>query len=564
MTTSRTRKHREDQTKSLGIHYTPRILADFLAARALEAVKGQFLTALDPACGRGELLEALVRNCTNKNLARLVGYDIDKDAVTHSIQRLEPLVAKGGAEIRCVNFLDLAKSHRESDLFDGECDTMPKFDMVIANPPYVRTQTLGKETTSSLARRYGLTGRVDLFTVFAFAMSDALREGGVFALLCSNRFLTTRSGEPLRRLLLENFAVISITDFGDTRLFDAAVLPAVVIARKGRDATQLIPFVSSYRIADASPKPVHEYSTVLAAIDAGADGIITANSDLISITRGHVPSKSSPAEPWTIEREEVVQLLARITCATKWTMKDLAKIRVGIKTTADSVFIREDWEQVNDDIRPEGSLLRPLLTHHIANRWRGESPRRHVLYTHTEVSGRATPIDLAMYPRAAGYLESHRERLEGRSYVTEAGRQWFEIWVPHKPSLWTGPKVVFPDIAESPRFFVDLSGALVNGDCYWAACPSAEVAFLLAAVGNSRFASWFYDAQCGNKLYSGRRRFMTQYVERFPIPDPTLGLVKKIILIARRLHFEESVDLNAELEIEQLIAESFGFKEPLW
>ncbi|MCY4456377.1 MAG: hypothetical protein OXB90_00325, partial [Acidimicrobiaceae bacterium] len=57
--------------------------------------------------------------------------------------------------------------------------------------------------------------------------------------------------------------------------------------------------------------------------------------------------------------------------------------------------------------------------------------------------------------------------LEGRAYVIEGGRNWFEIWVPQKPALWTQQKIVFPDIADAPRFAIDRSGSIVNGDCYW-------------------------------------------------------------------------------------------------
>ena len=74
-------------------------------------------------------------------------------------------------------------------------------------------------------------------------------------------------------------------------------------------------------------------------------------------------------------------------------------------------------------------------------------------------------VDLSLYPRSAAYLESHRGTLEGRTYVTESGRKWFEIWVPQDPSAWDRPKLVFRDITHSPTFWVDLAGSVVNGDC---------------------------------------------------------------------------------------------------
>ena len=55
-----------------------------------------------------------------------------------------------------------------------------------------------------------------------------------------------------------------------------------------------------------------------------------------------------------------------------------------------------------------------------------------------------------------------------------------------------------------------------------------DLAEVITAVGNSNFCTWFYDAACGNFLYAGRRRFMTQYIERLPIPDPKPDLVRRI------------------------------------
>ena len=38
------------------------------------------------------------------------------------------------------------------------------------------------------------------------------------------------------------------------------------------------------------------------------------------------------------------------------------------------------------------------------------------------------------------------------------------------------------------------------------------------AVANSSFIEKLYDAKFNTKLYSGKRRYQTQYVEQFPIP----------------------------------------------
>ena len=43
-----------------------------------------------------------------------------------------------------------------------------------------------------------------------------------------------------------------------------------------------------------------------------------------------------------------------------------------------------------------------------------------------------------------------------------------QIFVPtQNPEDWKKHKIVYPDISELPRLFLDTAGAIVNGDCYW-------------------------------------------------------------------------------------------------
>ncbi len=74
---------------------------------------------------------------------------------------------------------------------------------------------------------------------------------------------------------------------------------------------------------------------------------------------------------------------------------------------------------------------------------------------------------------------------------------------------------------------MDKEGTIVNGDCYWLINDNdnmpENILWLVLAVANSHFIEDFYDIKFQNKLYSNRRRFITQYVEQFPIPDPNLA-----------------------------------------
>jgi hypothetical protein len=154
--------------------------------------------------------------------------------------------------------------------------------------------------------------------------------------------------------------------------------------------------------------------------------------------------------------------------------------------------------------------------------------------------------------------------LEAREYISKSRRSWFEIWVPQNPESWSKPKIVFRDIAAVPTFWMDMDGAIVNGDCYWLTNDfkkDDDLLWLCLAVGNSSFIEVFYDHSFNNKLYAGRRRFMTQYVEKFPLPDPASITAKEIIKKAKALYnlllSSESKELEKEINI--LVWKSFGF-----
>ncbi len=574
------------EVKANGVHYTPPELAGFLA----EALVARFLDncspkgsvkVLDPACGDGELLLALLRAlpAATRERAHVSGFDKDEDAVAEAVRRLEACHVDR-TDIRCADFL-AGLSRREGvqlDLgFDGAqrwaSTAEEKADLIISNPPYVRTQVLGASQAGTLARQFGLTGRVDLYHAFVVAMSQALKPDGFLGLLTSNRFLFTQAGASLRAWLLREYDPELLIDLGDTKLFDAAVLPAILVARKRKTpaAHGVCVFRRVYE-TEAAPSPGATHRSVLAALSSTSSGTVDVAGKRYRIESGTLRAESDPSVPWILCSAATEKWLGTIRRHTNALFGDLGDVKVGIKTTADRVFIREDWESLPAARRPESALLHPLVTHHVAARWslgEGACGRRRVLYPYLQENGRRKAVDFAEYPRTGHYLESKRSILENRRYVIESGRAWFEIWVPHNPSAWSTEKLAFPDISEGRTFFLCPPGWIVNGDCYWISTNASAPAHTLnamLAVANSSFALRYYDVLFHNKLYAGRRRFMSQYVRRFPMPEsgPAMEMAAMVthLLAAKSRKNEETVS-GLERELDDLVWHSFGLAKEI-
>ena len=161
------------------------------------------------------------------------------------------------------------------------------------------------------------------------------------------------------------------------------------------------------------------------------------------------------------------------------------------------------------------------------------------------------------------YLLQHEEILRSRKYLIDAGRQWYELWVPHRPEVWAKPKLVFPDISSIPRFYFDTDGKIVNGNCYWIVAKNekeTELLMLIQGVANSKLMTKYHDLVFNNKLYSGKRRYITQYVEKYPLPDINSPSSTEIISIVRELNKSSNILDISKLEnlLEISVAKAFS------
>ena len=520
----------ESKEKSNGIIYTPMEMADFLALEMIKFSKFDLKNAkevniLDPAIGKGELILSMVSKILAINsdiLINIDGYETDATVAAKTEHFIRKQFPSANVSIIARDFLEAI------DNIDK------KYNYIIANPPYIRTQILGASKAQEISNKMNLSGKIDIYYAFLLYMKKILSDDGISGYITSNKFFTIKSGSSVRDFMIGNYKIHSIVDFGDTKLFDASVLPCIIVFSNGRTTNpEEVNFTSIYE----SKNSTSPSSSIVSIFDSiNKEGLYSLEDGRVfDYCQGHLHDVSKGAL-WVIASKEKKKWLTTVESNTWLHLSDIGKIRVGIKTTADNVFIGDDWTGEKAKIE----LLRPLITHRDAGQIvaKGKSTWK-VLYTHTTVDGKKVAYDIDDYPESKSYLEQHYEQLAGRNYVIKAKRNWYEIWVPQNPDSWKNRKIVFRDISEKPEFWLDETGAIVNGDCYWIDIDSSvfeDTIYLALAVVNSSFIEKYYDAKFNTKLYSGKRRYMTQYVEQFPIPNPNtdeareaINLVKKII-----------------------------------
>ena len=403
--------------KAEGATYTPKILADFVAQKiiqiAAELPTKRRLRILDPAIGHGQLLISLLRGLTDQsNLTiEVYGFETNREASNTAAKRIKQQFPNVLVSFETRNFLEFVLTNfgSSSQRSFFQPDIPKTYDLIIANPPYVRTQIMGATQARLLAKEFRLTGRVDLYHAFILGMAQVLKPKGIAGIIVSNRFMTTRAGASVRQALLQCFNIRHTWDLGDSKLFDAAVLPAVLLVEgKGSRKHKTPNFTSIYQTTEPANRFAPDPISAL-----GQEGVIEIKDGrCFNVQHGKLNTSGTSDGIWRLSTKAIDDWLSTVENHSWGTFRDIGKIRVGVKTCADKTFIRNDWHDMLEADRPE--LLKPLITHHVARRFKplvAQIPHQ-ILYPHEVWRGRRRAVNLEEYPRSKAYLTTHRALLE--------------------------------------------------------------------------------------------------------------------------------------------------------
>jgi hypothetical protein len=559
---------------------------------------------LDPACGSGLFLlkaydvladswKKAFGSFTSKDAQHLIednlfGIDIDENAVQATRKHLLQKASLDDASSFSLNItvgdalclrpfynqMQFGKQTLLETSFRGKFSEH-SFDCILGNPPYIRIQNTPLEKRERYISAYTTAvGRFDISNLF-FELSDyLLNKNGRLGFIVSNKILSTSGAKMLRNFLLSHFAIEEIVDLSDTKLFDAAVLPLIFLARRSKDRLNHIAYTSiteSHRKTDT----VQQTTNLLNILkDSGipSESDASVNGRVFKVRRFFANLPSKKVNVWTFHNERENALLSKLRYHSAYTIGDLCeKISVGLKTTADSVFVKPMTESFIKQLGIEKNLVFPLIESHNVNRWRcswNSQTDLFILYPHVERNGKVIPVDLDKYPVAKGYLEEHRVQLEARSYLKESQRQWYEIWVHQSPRDFRQWKIITPDIASHNRFALDENGFFVNGTCFYLILKDKSDVSYYSTLGllNSKVIEYFHKTTSGNSLYAKRFRYWTSYISVYPVAkkffDSTrivTQLVKNVSRLLNNPNVKEVVDI--ENEIDRLCYQLFDLTE---
>ncbi|GKS56550.1 hypothetical protein YTPLAS18_00770 [Nitrospira sp.] len=436
-----------------------------------------------------------------------------------------------------------------SEVFDAKGG----FDVVIANPPYVRQEKLKEIKPTLKAVGYEcFNGIADLFVYFYERGIKLLRVGGAIAFISSNKYYRSGYGKALRGFLARELTLDRLIDFGDAPVFEAIAYASILTGVRVTPSQKTAPRCYTWE-----------------------QGMSFDRIAQVIFERGQeIPQSELKPEGWQFKIPGVYALRHKIKLAGV-PLGTFVHERIynGIKSGHKDAFTLSNEQRHRfAESEPESrALIKPLLKGRDIRRWRIEPTSRWLLYVswhfpykpEDAIDSSSTAAEKAFrkqFPKVFAHLATFREELLKRDQSEIGIRyEWFCLSRPRPESApyFKSPKIVFPDIAVEPSFAWDNLGHAVENTAYF--IPAQK---WLLGVLNSKVAFWFL-CQISNTIRGGFVRFIRQYVEQIPIPDASPEKQQAVECLVDRILAAKQEGVEADVsaleqEIDQMVYALYG------
>jgi type I restriction-modification system DNA methylase subunit len=423
--------------------------------------------------------------------------------------------------------------------FSEVFDHSDGFDVVMANPPYVRQEGI-KDLKPALKNEFGkfFCGTADLYTYFYKRGTDILKAGGHLCFIAPNKFMRAGYGKNTRALLAEKVTPKTIIDFCDLPIFDATTYPAIMLVEKRRPAQEQTTLAATF--TDASQ--LERIEETLA--DAGFPMPVTALRK----------------DGWALEQPQVLALMEKLRkTGTPLGEYVNGRFYYGIKTGFNEAFVidEETRSRLIAEDPKSTELIKPWLRGRDIKKWKAQwaglyliaiasSANRHWPWSNEKTEKTSRSVFMKTYPAIHNYLAQWEEKLRKRD---DQGQYWWELRSCAYYEEFEKPKIIYAEIATDGKFLIDYSNSYSDTTTY---IMASESAYLLAVLNSKLFTYMF--SQTSSRIRGGFLRWKRQYMDPIPIVEATSTQQAPIIaLVNQILSNPDSPDVpRLETEINHL------------
>lgn len=428
------------------------------------------------------------------------------------------------------------------------------FDIIIANPPYVRHELIKEQKPLLQDEGYECyVGTADLLVYFYEQAHKLLKPDGILTFITSNKFYRAGYGKKLRQFLAEKQTIHTLIDFRDAPVFN-----------------NVIAYASIYIGQKHTPPADHQTKALPWDLTKPA-------ATLPQEIKNAFPVSQSSLTPdgWRLVEPRVNNLLEKLK-ANGTPLGEYVEGRFyrGILTGLNEAFVidgKKRAELIERDPKSE-EVIKPFLRGRDVKRWKVTHedywllfiPWHFPLHEDDTISGSSEKAETAFkknYPAVFKHLESYKAKLSARNKAETGIRyEWYALQR-YGSSYWKEfeePKIIYPNQCSRAEFTYDTSNYYANQKAFiLTGCDQSLVTILNSSV--TEFIFPFYLSPLQNGFWEPSKI----YVEQFPIPHINDADRKKLITLAEKCAAStlkgDQASLKAyEDEINQIVYRLFN------
>lgn len=450
------------------------------------------------------------------------------------------------------------------------------FDVVIANPPYVRQESI-KALKPDLAKAFAkfYCGTADLYTYFYKKGIELLKANAHLCFIAPNKFMRASYGKNTRRLLAKEVTPKQVIDFGDLPIFDATTYPSIILVQKCGARSPNAP--QSIQDGESSGAVVGRVSQTRRLSSGGSKGEkgsgvfgehalqVATFTDISQIENPEqtikeigfqLSAEDLKEEGWTLERPEILALMDKLRKAGK-PLGEYVQGRFyrGILTGLNEAFVIDEAtrEKLIAEDSKSAELIKPWLRGRDIKKWKAEWDKLYVLYIPWH-------FDIEKYPAVLNHLRQFKDKLENRNESERDRYEWYALqrYASDYYEEFSKPKIIYPNITKTNIFSYDDTGILTNQKCF--IIPTDDL-YLLALLNSNLTSQWFRSTL--PILRGGFFEPSSVFMEKYPV-FPATDLQKAPITkcVQKILAAPDSPNVTKlEAEIDQMVYKLYGLTD---
>ena len=432
------------------------------------------------------------------------------------------------------------------------------FDVVIANPPYVK-EYVNKSAFDGLRKSTYYQGKMDLWYFFACRSIDISRpNSGIITFIAQNNWVTSYGASKMRNKAIRDSQILNLIDFGDFKVFNAGIQTMVMLFKRN---SFLEKYTFDYRKLTGKTSEFKDVISILTKKSNPCIEYLNPEIDRISFKNKNLSFSNQDVEKilnkllqrknFQLTDKEVAQ---GIVCPQDFVNKR-SQIALGSKyNIGDGVFVLGNKEKNQLLLtKKELALIKPHYTTKELSRWYGNPKNEEwVIYTNSSFKNKNK---IREYPNIKKHLDQFKKIItsDNKPYGLHRARKEF---------FFKGKKIIAVRKCATPTFtYVDFD-SYVSATFYVIKTSRTNQKYLTGILNSKLIAFWL--------KHKGKMQGSNYQIDKEPIlsiplvspPEekqkPLIKLVDKILLITKTKDYLENLSkkeqvYECEKQIDQLV-----------